>query len=130
MLGFSDIKQSQLDTPIIKVIGIGGGGGNAINRMVTMMDTQVVEFIAANTDLQDLRNSAATYKLQLGINCTKGLGAGAKPNVGREAAIENADLIREFVSGADMVFITAGMEAVQVLEGRQLWHRLPGKPTR
>ncbi len=109
MLGFSDIKQSQLDTPIIKVIGIGGGGGNAINRMVTMMDAQVVEFIAANTDLQDLRNSAATYKLQLGINCTKGLGAGAKPNVGREAAIENADLIREFVSGADMVFITAGM---------------------
>ena len=109
MLGFSDIKQSQLDTPIIKVIGIGGGGGNAINRMVTMMDAQVVEFIAANTDLQDLRNSTATYKLQLGINCTKGLGAGAKPNVGREAAIENADLIREFVSGADMVFITAGM---------------------
>jgi cell division protein FtsZ len=109
MLGFSDIKQSQLDTPIIKVIGIGGGGGNAINRMVTMMDAQVVEFIAANTDLQDLRNSAATYKLQLGINCTKGLGAGAKPNVGREAAIENADLIREFLSGADMVFITAGM---------------------
>jgi cell division protein FtsZ len=109
MLGFSDIKQSQLDTPIIKVIGIGGGGGNAINRMVTMMDAQVVEFIAANTDLQDLRNSAATYKLQLGINCTKGLGAGAKPNVGREAAIENADLIREFASGADMVFITAGM---------------------
>ena len=109
MLGFSDIKQSQSDTPIIKVIGIGGGGGNAINRMVTMMDAQVVEFIAANTDLQDLRNSAATYKLQLGINCTKGLGAGAKPNVGREAAIENADLIREFLSGADMVFITAGM---------------------
>jgi cell division protein FtsZ len=109
MLGFSDIKQSQSDTPIIKVIGIGGGGGNAINRMVTMMDAQVVEFIAANTDLQDLRNSAATYKLQLGINCTKGLGAGAKPNVGREAAIENADLIREFASGADMVFITAGM---------------------
>ena len=109
MLGFSDIKQSQLDTPVIKVIGIGGGGGNAINRMVTMMDAQVVEFIAANTDLQDLRNSAATYKLQLGVNCTKGLGAGAKPKVGRESAIENADLIREFVSGADMVFITAGM---------------------
>ena len=109
MLGFSDIKQSQFDTPVIKVIGIGGGGGNAINRMVTMMDAQVVEFIAANTDLQDLRNSAATYKLQLGVNCTKGLGAGAKPNVGREAAIENTDLIREFVSGADMVFITAGM---------------------
>ena len=109
MLGFSDIKQTQNDNPIIKVVGIGGGGGNAINRMVTMMDTQSVEFIAANTDLQDLRNSEATYKLQLGINCTKGLGAGAKPQVGREAALENSDLVRDFVSSADMVFITAGM---------------------
>ncbi|MBF0278546.1 MAG: cell division protein FtsZ [SAR324 cluster bacterium] len=109
MLGFSDIKRAQNDNPVIRVIGIGGGGGNAINRMVTMMDTQTVEFVAANTDLQDLRNSAATYKLQLGVNCTKGLGAGAKPQVGREAAIENSDLVREFVSGADMVFITAGM---------------------
>ncbi len=109
MLGFSDIKQAQNDNPTIRVIGIGGGGGNAINRMVTMMDTQTVEFVAANTDLQDLRNSAATYKLQLGVNCTKGLGAGAKPQVGREAVLENSDLVREFVSGADMVFITAGM---------------------
>ncbi len=109
MLGFSDIKQTESDNPVIKVVGVGGGGGNAINRMVKVMDTSAVEFIAANTDLQDLRDSAAAYKLQLGINCTRGLGAGAKPEVGREAALENVDLIREFVSGADMVFVTAGM---------------------
>ncbi|MBF0287957.1 MAG: cell division protein FtsZ [SAR324 cluster bacterium] len=109
MLGFSDIKQTQNDNPVIKVVGVGGGGGNAINRMISVMDTQAVEFIAANTDLQDLRNSAATYKLQLGGGCTRGLGAGAKPEVGREAAQENLDLIKESVSGADMVFITAGM---------------------
>ncbi len=109
MLGFSDIKQTQNDNPVIKVVGVGGGGGNAINRMVSVMDTEAVEFIAANTDLQDLRNSAATYKLQLGGGCTRGLGAGAKPEVGREAAQENVELIRESVSGADMVFITAGM---------------------
>lgn len=109
MLGFSDIKETQNDNPVIKVIGVGGGGGNAINRMVSVMDTQSVEFVAANTDLQDLRNSVATYKLQLGVNCTRGLGAGAKPNIGREAALENSDLIEEFVSRADMIFITAGM---------------------
>ena len=109
MLGFSDIKESRNDGPIIKVIGVGGGGGNAINRMLSVMKTKSVEFVAANTDLQDLKNSVATYKLQLGMNCTKGLGAGAKPKIGREAALENTNLIEEFVSGADMIFITAGM---------------------
>lgn len=109
MLGFSDIQQTENDNPIIKVIGIGGGGGNAINRMVSVMDTQAVDFVAANTDLQDLRNSGASYKLQLGGTCTQGLGAGAKPKVGREAAMESIENIKDFISGADMVFVTAGM---------------------
>ena len=114
-LGFANIQPVQSDTPNIKVIGIGGGGGNAINRMV---DAGVggVEFIAANTDLQDLNKSKATYKLQLGRSSTRGLGAGAKPEVGRAAAMESEAQIRESIDGADMVFVTAGMgvELVQV----------------
>ncbi|MAH62311.1 MAG: cell division protein FtsZ [SAR324 cluster bacterium] len=98
----------QSDTPNIKVIGIGGGGGNAINRMVDA-GVRGVEFIAANTDLQDLNKSKATYKLQLGRSSTRGLGAGAKPEVGRAAAMESESQIRESIDGADMVFITAGM---------------------
>ena len=107
-LGFANIQSVQSDTPNIKVIGIGGGGGNAINRMV---DAGVggVEFIAANTDLQDLNKSKATYKLQLGRSSTRGLGAGAKPEVGRAAAMESEAQIRESIDGADMVFVTAGM---------------------
>ena len=107
-LGFANIQPVQSDTPNIKVIGIGGGGGNAINRMV---DAGVggVEFIAANTDLQDLNKSKATYKLQLGRSSTRGLGAGAKPEVGRAAAMESEAQIRESIDGADMVFVTAGM---------------------
>ena len=80
-LGFANIQPVQSDTPNIKVIGIGGGGGNAINRMVDA-GVSGVEFIAANTDLQDLNKSKATYKLQLGRSSTRGLGAGAKPEVG------------------------------------------------
>jgi len=95
-------------TANIKVIGIGGGGGNAINRMVTS-DIKGVEFIAANTDAQALRNSLAGYRLQLGANLTKGLGAGGDPERGRQAAEEDRDAIRETLAGADMVFITAGM---------------------
>lgn len=109
MLGFSDIKQTQNDDPIIKVVGVGGGGGNAINRMVQVMSARTVEFIAANTDLQDLRKSEATYKLQLGVNSTRGLGAGAKPDTGKTAAQENIDQIQESIENADMVFVTAGM---------------------
>ena len=92
----------------IKVIGVGGGGGNAIN---TMIDAGVVgvEFIAANTDRQSLEKSLAPNKLQLGSGLTRGLGAGANPRVGREAAQEDADAIREALSGADMVFVTCGM---------------------
>ncbi len=107
-LGFANIQPVQSDTPNIKVIGIGGGGGNAINRMVDA-GISGVEFIAANTDLQDLNKSKATYKLQLGRSSTRGLGAGAKPEVGRAAAMESEAQIRESIDGADMVFITVGM---------------------
>ena len=94
--------------PSIKVVGVGGGGGNVINRMIDL-NVKDVEYIAANTDLQDLKNSRAPTKLQLGAHCTQGLGAGAKPEIGRSAALESMDHIREAVAGADMVFVTAGM---------------------
>jgi len=92
----------------IKVIGVGGGGGNAINTMISGGLTGV-EFIAMNTDAQDLRRSLAPKRFQLGQQLTKGLGAGANPEVGREAALEDRDRIAELVVGADMVFVTAGM---------------------
>ncbi len=92
----------------IKVIGVGGAGGNAINTMIAAGLTGV-EFIAMNTDAQDLRRSLAPRRFQLGAQLTKGLGAGANPEVGREAALEDRDRIAELVVGADMVFITAGM---------------------
>lgn len=92
----------------IKVIGVGGGGGNAINTMISAGLTGV-EFIAMNTDAQDLRRSLAPRRFQLGTQLTKGLGAGANPEVGREAALEDRDRIAELVVGADMVFVTAGM---------------------
>jgi cell division protein FtsZ len=92
----------------IKVIGVGGGGGNAVNRMI---DAQLrgIEFVAANTDLQALYKCRAKVKLQLGTQLTKGLGAGADPEVGRKAALEDTDRILEALEGADMVFLTAGM---------------------
>ncbi len=92
----------------IKVIGIGGGGGNAINTMIRE-NLEGVEFIAANTDVQALRFSLAATKIQLGRELTKGLGAGADPDIGRDAALEDRHAIQEAISGADMVFITAGM---------------------
>jgi len=92
----------------IKAIGIGGGGGNAIN---TMIDMQLagVDFIVANTDAQALESNRADVKIQLGDALTKGLGAGANPEVGRRAALEDKERIREYLTGADMVFVTAGM---------------------
>ena len=92
----------------IKVIGVGGGGGNAVNRMIDagMKD---VEFIVANTDLQALRMSHAPVKIQLGVKLTTGLGAGANPEVGRKAALEDSEKIIESLEGADMVFVTAGL---------------------
>ena len=92
----------------IKVIGVGGGGGNAVNRMVrTGLDG--VEFIVANTDLQALKNNAASLKLQIGSKLTKGLGAGADPNVGRSAALEDTEKILQALDGADMIFVTTGL---------------------
>lgn len=92
----------------IKVIGVGGGGGNAINRMVES-GVKGVEFIAANTDLQVLNSSKADVKIQIGSNLTDGLGAGARPEIGKEAALESKKEIEDALVGADMIFITAGM---------------------
>ena len=92
----------------IKVIGVGGGGGNAVNRMIAA-NVEGVEFIAANTDVQALESSQAPVKLQLGVKLTSGLGAGANPDIGRRAALEDSDKIIEALEGADMVFVTAGL---------------------
>jgi len=96
------------DTAKIKVIGLGGGGSNAINRMMEARFTGV-EFIVANTDVQALRASPAPVKLQLGARLTMGLGAGADPEVGKNAALEDRDQIKKLLEGADMVFVTAGL---------------------
>jgi cell division protein FtsZ len=93
---------------VIKVVGVGGGGGNAVEHMVTSQ-VDGVDFICANTDSQALKNMSARSVLQLGSTVTKGLGAGANPEVGRQAAMEDRERIAEALSGADMVFITAGM---------------------
>jgi len=92
----------------IKVIGVGGGGGNAINRMIAA-NVEGVEFMVANTDLQALETSKASVKIQLGAKLTKGLGAGANPDIGRAAALEDTEKIIEALEGADMVFVTAGL---------------------
>ena len=92
----------------IKVLGVGGGGGNAVNRMI-QAKMEGVEFIAANTDVQALKVSHAPVKLQLGVRLTSGLGAGANPDVGRRAALEDSEKIIEALEGADMVFVTAGL---------------------
>ena len=93
---------------VIKVFGVGGGGGNAINTMIEE-GLSGVEFIVANTDAQALSKNLAPLKIQMGARLTKGLGAGANPDIGREAALEDRDLLREALSGADMVFLTAGL---------------------
>src|SRR5258707_7695182 len=98
----------ELQPAKIKVIGVGGGGCNAVNRMIRAK-VEGVEFIAANTDLQALKLSQAPVKLQLGGKLTKGLGAGANPEIGRKAALEDAEKIIEALEGADMVFVAAGM---------------------
>ena len=93
---------------VIKVIGVGGGGSNAVNRMINA-GLKGVEFIAINTDAQALALSKAPLKIQIGEKLTKGLGAGANPEIGEKAAEESREIIKEAVQGADMVFITAGM---------------------
>ena len=92
----------------IKVVGVGGGGGNAVSRMIAS-GLQGVEFIAVNTDLQALRANRAPVKIQIGSKLTKGLGAGANPDIGHKAAIEDTEKICDALEGADMVFITAGL---------------------
>ena len=92
----------------IKVIGVGGGGSNAVNRMIEH-GVQGVEFIAVNTDAQALNMSKADVKLQLGAKLTRGLGAGANPDIGKKAAEESREQLIEALDGADMVFVTAGM---------------------
>jgi cell division protein FtsZ len=92
----------------IKVVGVGGGGGNAVNRMIDA-GMEGIEFIVANTDLQALRLSHAAMKVQLGVKLTNGLGAGANPEIGRKAALEDSDKLIEVLEGADMVFVTTGL---------------------
>ena len=102
------LMDSYTQNAVIKVIGIGGGGGNAVEHMVSA-DIEGVDFICANTDAQALKGASARVTLQLGTNITKGLGAGANPDIGRQAALEDRERIIEVLEGADMVFITAGM---------------------
>src|ERR1700758_5087677 len=101
-------NEEQRNNAKIKVIGVGGGGGNAVNRMINAK-VEGVEFLVANTDLQALQMSQASVKIQLGVKLTSGLGAGANPEVGRKAALEDANQIIEALEGADMVFVTAGL---------------------
>ena len=103
-----ELVEKMAPNAVIKVIGVGGGGGNAVAHMVNS-SVDGVEFITANTDTQAIKNCGAKLQLQLGGNVTKGLGAGANPEVGRQAALEDRDTIIDALTGADMVFITAGM---------------------
>jgi len=102
------VEEESTAKPQIRVIGVGGGGGNAVNNMIESGMTGV-DFVAVNTDSQDLDRSLASRRFQLGNQLTKGLGAGADPDVGREAALEDRDRVAELVASTDMVFITAGM---------------------
>jgi cell division protein FtsZ len=103
-----ELIDTYTENAVIKVIGVGGGGGNALEHMV-LNQIEGVDFVSANTDAQALRKSSANTHLQLGTDITKGLGAGANPDVGRQAALEDRERIMEVIDGADMVFITAGM---------------------
>jgi len=103
-----ELMETNMAGAVIKVIGVGGGGGNAVEHMVSQ-NIDGVEFVCTNTDAQALKNVTARTVLQIGNNITKGLGAGANPDVGRQAALEDRERIVELVEGVDMVFITAGM---------------------
>jgi cell division protein FtsZ len=103
-----ELMDGYSETAIIKVMGIGGGGGNAVGHMMSS-GIEGVDFICANTDAQALKSARVKTGLQIGCNITKGLGAGANPEVGRQAAMEDRDRIQEIISGADMLFITAGL---------------------
>ena len=103
-----EFMDTQSQSAVIKVIGVGGGGGNAVEHMVEQ-NLDGVDFICANTDAQALKNSSARTTIQIGTNITKGLGAGANPEIGRESALEDRERIQEMLAGSDMIFITAGM---------------------
>lgn len=103
-----EVVESQSENAVIKVIGVGGGGGNTVNQMVES-GIQGVEFICANTDSQHLQRCNADTIVQIGANVTRGLGAGADPEVGKQAALEDRERLREVIEGTDMLFITAGM---------------------
>ena len=103
-----ELQDDDMPGAIIKVIGVGGGGGNAVAHML-VADLHAVEFICANTDAQALASVQSHKTIQLGRETTKGLGAGADPEIGRAAAIEDREAIGEAIAGADMIFITAGM---------------------
>ncbi|MEO1420580.1 MAG: cell division protein FtsZ [Pseudomonadota bacterium] len=103
-----ELMDAHSQTAVIKVIGVGGGGGNAVSHMVDS-GIEGVDFVCANTDAQALKNVQVRTGIQIGCNITKGLGAGANPEVGRQAAMEDRDRIQEVIEGADMLFITAGM---------------------
>lgn len=105
---FELVKGGSENSAKIKVVGIGGGGGNAVNAMISY-DLSGVDFIAANTDSQSLAVSRSPIKIQIGSEITKGLGAGSDPDVGKKAALESKDVLRDNLSGADMVFVTAGL---------------------
>ncbi|NKI34323.1 cell division protein FtsZ [Wenzhouxiangella sp. XN79A] len=107
MMAF-ELIENYTPSATIKVLGIGGGGGNAVNQMVEA-SIEGVEFVSVNTDAQALKSFAGKSTLQIGSNVTKGLGAGANPEVGRQAALEDRDRVAELLEGSDMVFITAGM---------------------
>ena len=103
-----ELIDAQAQEAVIKVIGVGGCGGNAVDHMI-VQGVQGVEFICANTDAQALKRNQAKTQIQLGTGITKGLGAGANPEIGRQAALEDRERIAEMISGADMLFLTAGM---------------------
>src|ERR1044071_5895923 len=103
-----ELIDTESQEAVIKVVGVGGCGGNAVDHMIAQ-GVQGVEFVVANTDAQALKRNQAKIQLQLGTTVTKGLGAGANPEVGRQAAMEDRERIAEVLRGADMVFIAAGM---------------------
>src|SRR5690606_11994792 len=107
-MSFFEIVEDVPQNAVIKVIGVGGGGGNAVKHMI-QSSIEGVDFICANTDAQALDKIGSRTVVKLGSQVTKGLGAGANPDIGRQAALEDRERIREVIEGADMVFITAGM---------------------
>ena len=103
-----EFEEAAIQNARMKVVGVGGGGGNAVNRMIDE-ELEGVEFISVNTDAQALKNSRSQIKIQIGKKLTRGLGAGARPEIGRQAIEENKDEVARAIEGADLVFITAGM---------------------